>query len=89
MRVYLGSDHAGYDLKQHIIEHLKKSGHEPIDCGAFSYQADDDYPPFCIAAATRTVADPIAWASCWEVPATASRSPPTRCPARAAHWRGA
>ncbi|BBY04862.1 ribose-5-phosphate isomerase B [Mycobacterium noviomagense] len=58
MRVYLGSDHAGYDLKQQIIEHLKNSGHEPIDCGAFTYQADDDYPPFCIAAATRTVADP-------------------------------
>ncbi|MDI3313962.1 MAG: ribose-5-phosphate isomerase [Mycobacterium sp.] len=58
MRVYLGSDHAGYDLKRHVIEHLKNSGHEPIDCGAFSYQADDDYPVFCIAAASRTVADP-------------------------------
>lgn len=58
MRVYLGSDHAGYELKQHIIEHLKESGHEPIDCGAFGYQDGDDYPPFCIAAASRTVADP-------------------------------
>ncbi len=58
MRVYLGSDHAGYELKQQIIDHLKKSGYEPIDCGAFSYDADDDYPAFCIAAASRTVADP-------------------------------
>ena len=58
MRVYLGSDHAGFELKQQIIEHLRKAGHEPIDCGAFSYDADDDYPVFCIAAATRTVADP-------------------------------
>jgi ribose 5-phosphate isomerase B len=58
MRVYLGSDHAGFELKQHIIEHLKKSGHEPIECGAFTYDAEDDYPAFCIAAATRTVADP-------------------------------
>jgi ribose 5-phosphate isomerase B len=58
MRVYLGSDHAGYELKQQIIEHLKKSGYEPIDCGASSYDADDDYPAFCIAAASRTVADP-------------------------------
>jgi ribose 5-phosphate isomerase B len=58
MRVYLGSDHAGYELKQQIIEHLKKSGYEPIDCGAFSYDAEDDYPAFCIAAASRTVADP-------------------------------
>lgn len=58
MRVYLGSDHAGFELKQQIIEHLEHTGHEPIDCGAFSYDADDDYPAFCIAAATRTVADP-------------------------------
>ena len=58
MRVYLGSDHAGFELKQQIIDHLKKSGHEPVDCGAFSYDPDDDYPAFCIAAATRTVADP-------------------------------
>jgi ribose 5-phosphate isomerase B len=57
MRVYLGSDHAGYELKQQIIDHLKKSGREPIDCGAYTYDADDDYPAFCIAAATRTVAD--------------------------------
>ena len=58
MRVYLGSDHAGYELKQQIIEHLKSSGHEPIDCGAFTYDAEDDYPAFCIAAALKTVADP-------------------------------
>lgn len=58
MRVYLGADHAGFELKQQIIEHLSASGHEPIDCGAFDYDADDDYPAFCIAAASRTVADP-------------------------------
>jgi ribose 5-phosphate isomerase B len=58
MRVYLGSDHAGFELKNTIIDHLKKNGHEPIDCGAFTYDADDDYPAFCIAAAARTVADP-------------------------------
>jgi RpiB/LacA/LacB family sugar-phosphate isomerase len=58
MRVYLGSDHAGYELKHQIIEHLKSSGHQPIDCGAFTYDAEDDYPAFCIAAALKTVADP-------------------------------
>ncbi len=50
MRVYLGSDHAGSELKQAIIEHLTKTGHEPIDCGAYTYDAEDDYPAFCIAA---------------------------------------
>lgn len=58
MRVYLGGDHAGYELKGQIIEHLKKNGHDPVDCGAYVYDADDDYPAFCIDTALRTVADP-------------------------------
>ncbi|CAN5432594.1 ribose-5-phosphate isomerase [soil metagenome] len=58
MRVYLGSDHAGYELKQAIIEHLTATGHEPIDCGAYTYDAEDDYPAFCIATALKTVSDP-------------------------------
>jgi ribose 5-phosphate isomerase B len=58
MRVYLGSDHAGFELKQHIVEHLEKTGHEPVDCGAFVYDAEDDYPAFCIAAALQTRDDP-------------------------------
>ncbi len=57
MRVYLGSDHAGFELKNEIIEHLKSNGHEPIDCGAYTYDAEDDYPAFCIAAALKTVGD--------------------------------
>src|SRR6201995_6049162 len=57
MRVYLGSDHAGFELKHEIIEHLKKNGHEPIDCGAYTYDSEDDYPGFCIAAALKTVGD--------------------------------
>ena len=39
MRVYLGADHAGYELKQAIAEHLRATGHEPVDCGAFTYDA--------------------------------------------------
>ena len=58
MRVYLGADHAGFELKNVIAAHLTAAGHEVIDCGAHVYDADDDYPAFCIAAATRTVADP-------------------------------
>ena len=58
MRVYLGSDHAGYELKQAVAAHLTATGHEPIDCGAYTYDAVDDYPAFCIAAALKTVADP-------------------------------
>jgi ribose 5-phosphate isomerase B len=58
MRVYLGSDHAGFELKQAIIAHLTENGHEPIDCGAYVYDAEDDYPAFCIAAAQKTLDDP-------------------------------
>jgi len=58
MRVYIGSDHAGFEFKKAIIAHLERTGYEPVDCGAYEYDADDDYPAFCIAAAARTVADP-------------------------------
>ncbi|MER6396215.1 MULTISPECIES: ribose-5-phosphate isomerase [unclassified Kitasatospora] len=60
MRVYLGSDHAGYELKNHLVEWLKEAGHEPVDCGPHIYDAADDYPPFCLRAAERTAADPEA-----------------------------
>jgi ribose 5-phosphate isomerase B len=58
MRVYLGSDHAGFELKAAAIEHIARLGHEPVDCGALTLDPDDDYPPPCFAAATRTVGDP-------------------------------
>ncbi len=57
MRVYLGADHAGFELKNHIKDHLKQAGHEVVDCGAHEYDAVDDYPAFCIDAARRVVAD--------------------------------
>lgn len=58
MRVYLGSDHAGYELKNHLVEWLKAQGHEAVDCGPHIYDAQDDYPPFCLRAAEKTAADP-------------------------------
>lgn len=58
MRVYLGSDHAGYELKNHLVEWLTAQGHEAVDCGPHIYDAQDDYPPFCLRAAERTAADP-------------------------------
>lgn len=58
MRVYLGADHAGFELKNTVKDHLEQAGYEVVDCGALVYDALDDYPPFCIEAARRTVADP-------------------------------
>jgi len=58
MRVYLGSDHAGFDVKATLIKHLADAGHEPIDCGALTLVPDDDYPEPCVATALRTVQTP-------------------------------
>src|SRR5664280_1636295 len=58
MRVYLGSDHAAFELKAHLMEHLRSAGHDPADCGPSSYAPDDDYPPYVLLAATRTAQDP-------------------------------
>lgn len=44
MRVYLGSDHAGFELKNHLVDWLKAAGHDPVDCGPHIYDAQDDYP---------------------------------------------
>ncbi|MBA0126407.1 ribose-5-phosphate isomerase [Haloechinothrix sp. YIM 98757] len=57
MRVYVGADHAGFELKNHLSEHLSGQGHEVVDVGPHVYDAVDDYPPFCIETARRVVAD--------------------------------
>lgn len=58
MRVYLGSDHAGFGLKSRLISRLGELGHESVDCGPPAYDAEDDYPPYVLLAATRTAEDP-------------------------------
>jgi ribose 5-phosphate isomerase B len=58
MRVHLGSDHAGFEFKAVLAEHLRSLGYEVVDHGAHAYDALDDYPPFCVAAAEGVVADP-------------------------------
>jgi ribose 5-phosphate isomerase B len=58
MRVHIGSDHAGLELKQHLVEHLTASGHDVTDHGPLTYDPNDDYPPFCLSAASAVVTDP-------------------------------
>ena len=57
MRVHLGTDHAGYEFKETLKRHLDADGYEVVDHGALEYDALDDYPAFCIAAAQGVVAD--------------------------------
>ncbi|MET1008269.1 MAG: ribose-5-phosphate isomerase [Propionibacteriaceae bacterium] len=58
MRVHIGSDHAGFELKNHLVTTLTADGHEVVDHGPAVYDAEDDYPTYCIPAAEGAVADP-------------------------------
>ncbi|GAA4908747.1 ribose-5-phosphate isomerase [Streptomonospora salina] len=57
MRVYLGSDHAGFELKEHLVSWLTRQGHEVVDAGPAGYDPVDDYPPFVLRAAEGVAAD--------------------------------
>ncbi|WP_425954599.1 ribose-5-phosphate isomerase [Xylanimonas sp. McL0601] len=58
MRLHIGTDHAGFELKNLLVEHLRTEGHDVVDHGAHVYDAQDDYPAFCISAAEAVVAEP-------------------------------
>lgn len=58
MRVYLGSDHAGFELKVHLANHLATQGYEVVDVGPHAFDPDDDYPAFCLHTGDRVVTDP-------------------------------
>ncbi|MFQ5541124.1 MAG: RpiB/LacA/LacB family sugar-phosphate isomerase [Candidatus Paceibacteria bacterium] len=51
--IYLGTDHAGFELKESIEKRLVEAGHEVVDCGADAYEKDDDYPDFIEPTARR------------------------------------
>ena len=57
MRVHLGSDHAGLELKDHLLGWLADHGFDPVDHGPFVQDPEDDYPVFCLRAAEAVVAD--------------------------------
>jgi ribose 5-phosphate isomerase B len=55
MKIYLGSDHAGYELKEKLKPFLNELGHEYVDLGAAQIDPTDDYPDF-----VRKVAESVA-----------------------------
>lgn len=57
MRVHIGSDHAGFEVKNRLVEALRAAGSEVVDHGPHVYDALDDYPPFCIRTAEAVVMD--------------------------------
>lgn len=46
MKIFLASDHAGFDLKEKVKTYLQNKGYEIEDCGAYELNIDDDYPDF-------------------------------------------
>lgn len=49
MRIAVAADHAGFEMKNQLAEAIREAGHEVVDEGAHSYNADDDYPDFAEA----------------------------------------
>jgi ribose 5-phosphate isomerase B len=56
MKIYIGSDHAGYELKEKLKVYLGELGHEVDDKGAYTKDETDDYPDFIVPVA-RAVAE--------------------------------
>jgi len=57
-KVYLGGDHAGFELKNKIKEFLKSLGYEIKDLGPHSFESDDDYPDFVKPVAEAVAVEP-------------------------------
>lgn len=53
VKIFLASDHAGYELKQKLIDFLHAKGHEAEDCGPARFNPADDYPDYVLPCAKR------------------------------------
>jgi ribose 5-phosphate isomerase B len=57
MKIYVASDHGGFERKQALVPLLESLGHEVEDCGAFVLDPEDDYPDFVTACAKKVAGD--------------------------------
>ncbi|MDO8492779.1 MAG: RpiB/LacA/LacB family sugar-phosphate isomerase [bacterium] len=58
MNIYLASDHAGFELKNHLAEYIKNLGFTVIDKGPFSMDPGDDYPDYIRLVAEEILKNP-------------------------------
>lgn len=58
MKVFLGADHGGFELKQRLIEYLKQNQYQVIDCGAHHLDEADDYPDYAFVVGNSVAKDP-------------------------------
>jgi ribose 5-phosphate isomerase B len=59
MRIGIATDHGGINLKEELAAHLRTTGHEVRDFGAFTRDPDDDYPDFVIPLAEAVAAGQV------------------------------
>ena len=57
MKIYLGSDHRGFELKERLKAWLSEQGRKYEDMGPFEYDKDDDYPDFAKLVGEKVAAD--------------------------------
>ncbi len=57
MKIYLATDHAGFEYKENIKIYLEEKGHEVYDCGALTLEMGDDYPEYMARAAEKVQMD--------------------------------
>ncbi len=84
MKIYIGSDHAGFEMKRGLISHLVESGFEVYDCGPKEYVHNDDYPDYisivakCVAYEEGSMGIVLGWSGQGEA-IVANRFPGIRC----------
>ena len=57
MKIFIGTDHAGFELKNQLLGHLADKGCEVIDAGPFTFEKTDDYPDYAYQVATKVIGE--------------------------------
>ena len=60
MKIFIASDHAGFELKQKLVEYIRQLRHEVVDKGPVEFNQEDDYPDFIFPLAKEVAADKTA-----------------------------
>ena len=60
MKLYLGADHGGFELKNALGKYLEELGHDIVDCGNDHFDRDDNFPDFILRVAAEVSRDQTA-----------------------------
>lgn len=57
MKIYIGADHRGFEMKEELVSWLQEAGHEVVDCGNDQLDPEDDFVDYGFAVAKKVAAD--------------------------------